>query len=111
MTEITFHKKSFLATIEAFKTQFNVVDTTLQLETEANGERFSLLAKRSTGQNVQAFGPCEVKGEPVSIQCDMLDLEQAIVSAHERLNEEKITLLVGDGLWVKDPATDVSEAD
>ncbi len=111
MTEITLFKKSFLATLEALRTQFNVIDPTLVLETEPTGDRFSLLAKRSDGQNVQAFGPCEVSGAPVSIQCDMVQLQDAIVAAHENLDEEKVTLLVGDGIWVKDPVTGANDED
>jgi hypothetical protein len=104
MTEVTFNKKAFLETLHVLQTQFNLVTPAVQLATEPSGERFSLTAKRDDDQNVGAFGPCEVKGDPISVEFDIKDLEAAIIDAHGASDVEKVTLLVANGVWVKDPA-------
>ena len=103
MTEVTFNKKAFLGTLEALQTQFTLASHELTLETEPNGQRFILGGKRSDGQEVKAFGPCEVKGQPVHVTFDLKDVELAVISAHEGHSAETVTLLIADGLWVKDP--------
>src|SRR5665213_3394232 len=103
MTEVTLNKRSFLTTLDTIKTRFELAWPSLVLETEPDGTRFSLTAKRANAADVRAFGPCEVKGSPISIACDISDLESAILNAHQDLNEENLTLLIGDGIWVKDP--------
>jgi len=111
MTEVTFDKKTFLATLDALQTQFKLMTPTIQLQTELGGTRFQLHAKRMSDhpdrddmQPVSAFGPCQVKGEPVSVEFDIKDLHAAILDAHQSHEAEKVTLLVGEGVWVKDPA-------
>jgi hypothetical protein len=103
MTEVTLNKRSFLATLEAIKTKFVLAGPELVFETEPDGRRFQLTAKRQSADDVRAFGPCEVKGDPISIACNITDLEAAIVNAYQNANEENLTLLIGDGIWVKDP--------
>lgn len=103
MTEVTFNKKAFLGTLEALRQQFTLASNELTLETEASGERFILEAKRSDGAEVKAFGPCEVHGEPVRVNFDLTDVENAVLSAHEGDTSESVTLIIGEGLWVKDP--------
>jgi hypothetical protein len=103
MTEITFNKKAFLETLTALETQFKLSSNDLLLETEENGQRFVLEAKRSDGPEVRAFGPCQVKGEPVKVNFDLKEVENAVRSAHEGADSDSVTLLIGDGLWVKDP--------
>lgn len=108
MTEVTFDKRSFLATLEALQKQFDLASNELLLETESAGEdasatRFMLEAKRKDGQDVRAFGPCSVKGEMVSIKCDLKEVEQAVILAHEGIEAEKVTFIIGDGIWVKEP--------
>ena len=105
MTEITFHRKTLLATLDAILTQFDLASSDLILETEPSGDRFILVAKRKDLQDVRAFGPCQVKGNPVSVEFDINDLQTAIVDAHQTDEAENVTLLVGDGLWVKDPVS------
>jgi len=102
MTEVTFHKKSFLETFDALRKQFDATPD-IVLETDANGSRFTLRAKGGTHQIVQAFGPCVSIGPAFSVQCNMTDLEQAIVDAHSESDDERVTLIIGDGVWVKDP--------
>ena len=102
MTEVTFHKKSFLETFDALRKQFNAVPE-IVLETDSSGNRFTLRAKGGTDQIVQAFGPCESVGPAFSVQCNMTELEAAIIDAHADSDAEKVTLIVGDGVWVKDP--------
>ena len=103
MTELTFNKNAFLATLEAMLTKFELESNSFTLESEPSGERFILAAKRKDGNDVRAFGPCEVKGEPVSIIFDSVDLQRSIEETHRNVNSEKLTLIVGDGLWVKEP--------
>lgn len=103
MTEVTLNRQSFLTTLETIKTKFELAGPSLVLETEPDGTRFALTAKRRDASDVRAFGPCQVKGTPVSIACDISDLESAIVTACQDVNEENLTLLIGDGIWVKDP--------
>jgi hypothetical protein len=109
MTEVTLNKQSFLKTLEVIKTHFEFSSPSLTFETEADGHRFALTAKlivgdqRSNAPDVRAFGPCEVKGNTVSIICDISDLESAIANAYGDAVEENLTLLIGDGIWVKDP--------
>jgi hypothetical protein len=102
MTEVTFDKHSFLATLEALQKQFDLASNELLLET-TDGEHFMLEAKRKDGNDVRAFGPCQVKGEMVSIKCDMKEIEQAVILAHEGLEAVKVTFIIGDGIWVKEP--------
>jgi hypothetical protein len=104
MTEVTFNKKAFLETLEVLQKQFTLASNDLMLETEEGGERFILEVKRSDGQEVRAFGPCQVKGEPVKVNFDLTEVESAVKSAHEGANSDSVTLLIGNGLWVKDPA-------
>lgn len=117
MTEVTLNKRSFVATLEAIKTHFEFVSHSLTIETEPDGARFALTAKQASptmlGTNapdVRAFGPCEVKGDPVSIVCDISDLESAIINAYKDAIEENLTLLIGDGIWVKEPHSAETEA-
>ena len=110
MTEVTFHKKSLLETFDALRKQFNATPE-LVIETDANGNRFTLRAMGGTDQIVQAFGPCESIGPAISVQCNMTDLEQAIIDAHLGSDAEMVTLLVGDGVWVKDPQPASVEAE
>lgn len=109
MTEVTLNKQAFLKTLEVIKTQFELASPSLTIETEPDGKRFALTVKRNNAPEVRAFGPCVVKGEPVSIVCDISDLESAIVNAYENANEEDLTLLIGDGIWVKDPHSEEAE--
>ncbi|MDP4201021.1 MAG: hypothetical protein Q8922_15615 [Bacteroidota bacterium] len=102
MTEVTFDKRTFLATLEAFQKQFTLASTDALLET-TSADRFMLEVKRSDNQDVRAFGPCEVKGEMVHISFDFKEVEQAVISAHEGIEAAKVTLIVGDGIWVKEP--------
>ena len=102
MTEVSFHKKSFLDAFDALRKQFNAVPD-IVLETDASGNRFTLRAKGGTDQIVQAFGPCESIGPAISVQCNMTDLEQAIIEAHSDSYADSVTLIFGDGVWVKDP--------
>ena len=112
MTEVIFDKKTFLATLDALQTQFTLLTPIVQLVTEPSGDRFQLHARRDdstpisegAGQEVAAFGPCQVKGEPVSVEFDIKDLHSAILDAHKEHDAEKVTLLVANGVWVKDPA-------
>jgi hypothetical protein len=110
MTEVTFHKKSFLDTFEALRKQFNATPD-IVIETDVSGSRFTLRAMGGTDQIVQAFGPCESIGPAISVQCNMTDLEQAIIDAHSDSDVEMVTLIVGDGVWVKDPEPSEVEAD
>ncbi len=103
MTEVTLNKQSFLTTLETIKTKFELAGPSLVLETEADGTRFALTAKRRDAPDVRAFGPCQVNGSPVSIACDISELEAAIMNAHSDAKEESLTLLIGEGIWVKDP--------
>jgi hypothetical protein len=103
MTEVTFNKKAFMATLDALQQQFTLASNELTLETEPNGERFILGAKRSDGNEVKAFGPCQVKGAPVHVNFDLKDIELAVLSAHQGAESEDVTFIIGDGLWVKDP--------
>jgi hypothetical protein len=103
MTEVSFNKKAFLATLEALQNQFTLATNDLTLETEPNGERFMLGGVRTDGNEVKAFGPCQVHGEPVHVNFDLKDIESAILSAHEGQDSETVTFIIGDGLWVKDP--------
>ena len=105
MTELTFNKNAFLATIDAMLTKFELENNSFSLESEPSGERFILVARRKDGNEVKAFGPCEVKGPPVSVMFDAPELQQSIEDAHRASNSEKVTLIVGDGLWVKEPLT------
>ncbi len=102
MTEVTFDKRTFLATLEALQKQFDLASNELLLETQPDS-RFMLEAKRKDGQDVRAFGPCQVKGEMVSIKCDIKEIEQAVILAHEGIETEKVTFIIGDGIWVKEP--------
>ena len=110
MTEVTFHKKTFLATLDALQMQFDLVGPELVLETEPSGERFIMAAKRKDLTDVRAFGPCEVRGEPISVEFNIDDLRAAILDAHQTDEAEKLTLLVGNGIWVKDTTAAVDEA-
>ena len=104
MTEITFDKKSFLKTLDAFLTQFQLRSTTARLETQPAGDRFQLSAVRTNDETVVAFGPCKTHGEMVAIDFDLRDLQGAILEAHAPHAAESVTLIVGEGLFVKDPA-------
>ena len=101
MTEITFHRKSFLATIDALANQFDLAGPTFKLETEAAGNRFILTAKRNNASDVHAFGPCTVAGNPISVECDRSDLQTAIEGGHETESGEHVTLTIRNGLLVK----------
>src|SRR5579871_3012804 len=103
MTEVTFNKGAFLKMLEALRTQFNLASNEITLETEEGGDRFSVEAVRADGPQVKAFGPCTAKGSPVRVSFDLKDVEAAIISAHEGADAGEVTLIVGDGLWVKDP--------
>ena len=103
MTEVTLSKRGLLGTFEALQTQMTLATNELTLETEPNGERFILSGKRSDGNDVKAFGPCKVKGEPVHVNFDLKDVELAVLSAHQGTESEDVTLIIGEGLWVKDP--------
>ncbi len=103
MTEVILNKQSFLTTLETIKSRFELAGPSLVLETEPAGNRFALTAKRRDASDVRAFGPCTVKGDPISIACDISELEAAIRNAHADAKEENLTLLIGDGIWVKDP--------
>jgi hypothetical protein len=100
MTEVTFNRKTFISTLDAFKTRFELASSIAVLETEPSGERFILSAKRTNGIDVRAFGPCSVKGEPLNVEFDLSDLEKAITDA--TATSDNLTLLIGDGLWVKE---------
>jgi hypothetical protein len=110
MTEVSFERKSFLGMLDALRTQFELSSPTVVLETEPSGERFSLSARREDNAEVKAFGPCVVKGEPVRVEFDIADLQQAVLDAHDGIESDNVTLLVGDGIWVKDPSTAQDEA-
>jgi hypothetical protein len=97
MTEITFHTKSFLATLDTLASQFDLAGPTLMLETEASGNRFILTAKRKNDNDVRAFGPCTVVGNPVSVEWDRSDLETAIKNGLTE-SDEHVTLIIPDGL-------------
>ena len=103
MTELTFNKNAFLTTLDAFQTKFELESNNFTLESEASGDRFILSAKRKDGNDVRAFGPCQVKGEPVSVVFDVTDLQRSIQETHKDANVENVTLIVGEGLWVKEP--------
>jgi hypothetical protein len=103
MTEITFNKNAFLATLEAMLTNFELESNSFTLESEPSGDRFILAAKRKDGNDVRAFGPCEVKGDPISVIFDSVALQHSIEETFRTANAEKMTLIVGDGLWVKEP--------
>jgi len=102
MTEVTFDKRTFLATLEALQMQFELTSNELLLETQPDG-RFMLEAKRKDGQDVRAFGSCQTKGEMVNIKFDLKEIEQAVILAHEGIEAEKVTFIIGDGIWVKEP--------
>jgi hypothetical protein len=102
MTEIQFDRKIFVKTLEAFRTQFQLSKPTVTLQTEESGDRFVLTAIREGASEVKAFGPCRVTGEPVNIEFDMSDLAGAIEAA--TIASDDLTLLVGEGLWVKENA-------
>ena len=130
MTEITLPKKSFLATLDAFQTQFQLASPTILLETEPAGDRFMMVAQRvanpvlpqaakpgpSSAPNlgpalapaetieVRAFGPCQTAGEPVSVEFDISQLQGAINQAYKSSQADSITLVVSDGVSVKTPA-------
>ena|SRR5436309_15797482 len=103
MTEITFNKNAFLATLEAMLTKFELASNSFTLESPASGDQFILTAIRKDGPEVKAFGPCEVRGEPISIRFDGPELQESIAKTHKGSNAENVTLIVGDGLWVKEP--------
>ena len=103
MTELTFNKNAFLTTLETFQTKFELESNNFTLESEASGDRFILSAKRKDGNDIRAFGPCQVKGNPISVAFDVLDLQRSIQETHKAANVENLTLIVGDSLRVKEP--------
>lgn len=109
MTEIQLNLSTFVNTLEAIRSKFTLASTTVTLETDESGKQFILTARRENAPEVRAFGPCEVKGAPLNVEFDMADLESAIANAS--VSGETLTLLVGDGLWVKEtaPAADEEE--
>jgi hypothetical protein len=108
MTEITFNRKSFIETLDVFQSQFELASPAVVLETEPSGDRFILTAKRKDAPEVKAFGPCSVKGEPLNVEFDIQDLRRAVAEAST--TGDDLTLLIGDGLWVKEAATEEDEA-
>ena len=123
MTEITLPKKSFLATLDALQTQFQLSTTRVHFETETSGNRFILAAKRGlepvlgpvaqdappqSAPEVRAFGPCQVVGEPVSVDFDIKELQSAIINAHGLVATESLTLVVADGVTVKRPTAAIA---
>ncbi len=116
MTEITLPKKSFLATLDALQTQYQLSTTVVHFETEPAGDRFMLAAKRGIepvvgpvgydapvqqAPEVRAFGPCQVVGDPVSVDFDLKELQTAILKVHSDPKEESVTLVVSAGVSVK----------
>jgi hypothetical protein len=102
MTEIQFNRSTFVHTLEAIRSKFTLASTTVTLETDEEGTQFVLTARRENAPEVRAFGPCTVNGAPLNVEFDMADLESAIAGA--TIGGETLTLLVGDGLWVKETA-------
>jgi hypothetical protein len=105
MTELTFNKNAFLETIEAILTKFELESNSFTLESEPSGDKFILTAKRKDGTDVKAFGGCTVKGEPVSVMFDATELQRSIQETLQNSTAENVTLIVGDGIWVKEPLT------
>ena len=104
MTEITLNKDVFLKTIQAFQSQFEVENPEVVLESDPGGERFVLTAKRPNGVPVKAFGPCLIKGDQFSVEFDMKELEQSIEEAFSGSEMTDVTLIIANGIWVKDPS-------
>lgn len=109
MTEIQLNKNVFLRTLQALRGQFELATTAIVLETDETGKQFILTAKRENAPDVRAFGPCTVKGEPLNVEFDLVELEAAINSAS--IEGDEMTLLIGDGLWVKETAPAGSDED
>ena len=103
MTELTFNKNAFLTTLETFQTKFELENNSFTLESEPSGDRFILSAKRKDGNDVRAFGPCQVKGEQVAVIFDANELQRSIAEVHGNSNTPNVTLIVGETLSVKEP--------
>jgi hypothetical protein len=103
MTELTFNKNAFLATIDAILTKFELESNSFTLESEPSGDKFILTAMRKGGVEVKAFGGCTVKGDPISVIFDAPELKRSIEETLQNSNALNVTLIVGDGLWVKEP--------
>lgn len=102
MSEVTFDFRTFLQAIDAILNQ-PIATTMTQLDTDETGGRFRLVIERKDGQQLNAFGPCKVKGDQVSVHFDLRELQTSILNTHATVDSPEVTIIVGDGMWVKDP--------
>ena len=73
----------------------------MQNEIKGGAAKIAEFSKYSSAPTHVMF----VKGEPVSVIFEATELQRSIQETLQNSNVENVTLIVGDGIWVKEPLT------